>query len=68
MKTKKPRTSTCIHCGRKITEKQASEEYINAYHQDGLVWFDTEREDRALCMIDRYSTAHVTKREWSAGN
>lgn len=67
MKNRKPRTSTCVHCGRKITEKPASEEYINAYHDSGLVWFD-EREDRALCMIDRYATAHVTQREWKAGH
>jgi len=58
--------SKCIHCSRVIVKRKASEEYMNTFCEDGLVWFD-KTENRALCMIDGYGTAHVTQREWNSG-
>ena len=62
---KSARRSKCIHCGRKIVERQADVEYINEYLSDDLVWFDTV-ENRSMCLINRYSTAHITEKEWNS--
>ena len=58
--------SKCIPCSREIVKRKASEEYVNIFGDHGSVWFD-KNEGRALCMGDRYGTAHVTQREWNSG-
>ena len=47
-------------------KRKASQEYIDTFGDDGLVWFD-KTEKRALCLHDNYGTAHVTEREWNSG-
>jgi hypothetical protein len=56
----------CIHCGREIVKRKASQEYIDTFGDDGLVWF-CKTEKRALCLHDNYGTGHVTEREWMSG-
>jgi hypothetical protein len=58
--------SKCIHCSREIVKRKASQEYIDTFGDDGLVWFD-KTDGRALCMSDAHGTAHVTQREWNSG-
>jgi hypothetical protein len=55
----------CIHCSRVIVKRKASQEYVDTFGTDGSVWFD-KTENRALCMVDGYGTAHVTQREWNS--
>lgn len=57
------RRFTCHNCGRKIVEKPADNEYIDTFGEDGLVWMDVV-ENRSMCLIDRYGTAHCTTREF----
>jgi hypothetical protein len=57
--------SKCIHCGREIVKRKASQEYIDIFGDDGLIWF-CKTEKRALCLHDNYGTGHVTEREWNS--
>ena len=59
------RRSKCIHCGRKIVERSADQDYINEYGDDGLAWSDVI-ENRSMCLINRYSTGHITQKEWDS--
>lgn len=60
------RKSKCIHCARQIVEtRNTPDEYIEVYGVDTEVWVDV-KEQRALCMIDNYSTAHITAKEWAS--
>jgi len=62
---KAARRSKCIHCGRKIVERSADQEYIDEYGDDGLAWSDVI-ENRSMCLINRYSTGHITQKEWDS--
>ena len=62
---KSARRSSCIHCFRKIVEREADQEYVETFGAGGLVWFDV-REFRSMCMIDNYGTAHITEKEWNS--
>ena len=57
------RRSTCHNCGRKIVEKQADQQYIDTFLEEGLTWMDVV-ENRSMCLIDNYGTAHCTTREF----
>jgi hypothetical protein len=45
--------------------REATDEYISVYGTDDEVWIDSV-EGRALCLVNRYSTAHITASEWKA--
>jgi hypothetical protein len=62
---KSARRSKCIHCSRKVVEREADQEYVNEYGAGSLVWFDVV-EFRSMCLINRYSTAHITQKEWES--
>ena len=57
------RRSTCHNCGRKIVEKSADQQYIDTFLEEGLTWMDVV-ENRSMCLIDNYGTAHCTTREF----
>ncbi len=60
------RRSKCIHCARTLIEvREATDEYISVYGTDDEVWMDSV-EGRALCLVNCYSTAHITASEWKA--
>ena len=60
------RRSTCHNCWRKIVEKPADEEYIETFGEDGLAWMDVV-ENRSMCLVDGYGTAHTTTKEFYSG-
>ena len=75
METKKKsvRRSHCHFCSRAITEKAVvkaadAQQYIAEYcaAEDELVWIDT-KENKSMCDENGIEVAHITTKEWEAG-